>query len=506
MKSIFLKTLILPLLLLTSSLSFAQHVDDPFSPEKMKKDLEVFKEIRLQANSGLYKYRTEAQIDSIYQWAEDEIENSSTYLDFYNIISQLTDFEGSLHNDTGLPDKYWESLSAENFGYFPCPIKWIEGHWRINFEGGELPLGAEVIEINGEPMAEIVKNLHKYYTTDGFNLTAKRIGLRTHFSRYYRWHYGQKEEFDVTFKAIGSNTLENKMLESISYSDYYNKFRARHSFPYDQVDYMDLKEDQKYGFKQVNDSTGVLTLRSFSIGNETTDKHKRYAAFLDSIFSKIKNDKLQNLIVDVRLNNGGDDPNDLLAYSYLTQRNFQENTEAWIRFRKIPLIRYYDIWIPRFIRPFAVGGYNKQFQEIFPLEKDGAYYQDDTSEDHHVWQPQENAFTGNTYLLISPVVASAGSLFAAMLAGNENTITIGEETSGGYYGHNGHTTLTYALPKSKLTTSFSIVNLKQDVPVKSNQIHGRGIIPDYKVSQSFEDFINNEDTQMRFTLELIREN
>ncbi|MBQ0740838.1 peptidase, partial [Aquimarina celericrescens] len=87
------------------------------------------------------------------------------------------------------------------------------------------------------------------------------------------------------------------------------------------------------------------------------------AAFLDSIFSKIKNDKLQNLIVDVRLNNGGDDPNDLLAYSYLTQRNFQENTEAWIRFRKIPLIRYYDIWIPRFISPFVVGGCNKQFQE-----------------------------------------------------------------------------------------------------------------------------------------------
>ena len=84
-----------------SNIIFAQSIDDTFSQKKMRKDLEVFKNIRLKANSGLYKYRSEAQIDSIYLWAEKEIDKSSTYLDFYNIICQLTDFEGSLHNDTG---------------------------------------------------------------------------------------------------------------------------------------------------------------------------------------------------------------------------------------------------------------------------------------------------------------------------------------------------------------------------------------------------------------------
>ena len=467
----------------------------------MQKDLEVFKNIREQANSGLYKYRSKDQIDSIYNWAETEIEQSSTYLDFYNIICQLTDFEGSLHNDTGLPDKYWESLSAEPTGYFPYPIKWVEGKWRINFEGGELPLGAEVIEINGDPMEEVVKNTYKYYTTDGYNITGKRTGLRTHFSRYYRWHYGQQKEFEVVFKITDS--LETKTFKSVSYLDYYKNFRGRHSFPTDQVRYIDLKESQKYGYRQVDDSTGVLTLRSFSIGNETTEEHKTYAAFLDSIFIKLKKDNIENLIVDVRGNGGGDDPNDLLTYSYLTQRNFQENTKAWISFRKIPLLRYYDTWIPKFIRPLVVGGYNNQLQNIFPLEKGGKYFQDDTSDDHQVRQPHKNAFTGQIYLLISPAVASAGSLFAAMVAGNENTITIGEETIGGYYGHNGHTPFDYVLPKSKLLTSFSIVNLKQDVPEKSNQIYGRGIIPDYEVHQTLEDFLNNKDTQMEYTLELI---
>jgi len=48
----------------------AQSIDEPFSKDKMRKDLEVFKQIRISANSGLYKYRTKNEIDSIYHWAE----------------------------------------------------------------------------------------------------------------------------------------------------------------------------------------------------------------------------------------------------------------------------------------------------------------------------------------------------------------------------------------------------------------------------------------------------
>lgn len=91
-----------------------------------------------------------------------------------------------------------------------------------------------------------------------------------------------------------------------------------------------------------------------------------------------------------------------------------------------------------------------------------------------------------------------------MLSGNENTVTIGEETMGGYYGHNGHTPVEYKLPKSKIIIKFSVVNLEQDVPKKESQKYDRGIIPDYNVTQTFNDFLNNTDTQMNFTLELIK--
>lgn len=501
------KTLSFSLLFfIISNVIYGQSIDDSFQQDKMAKDLAVFKEIREKANSGLYKYRTKEQIDSLYQWAENEIKNLTTYTEFYNLISEVTDFEGSLHNNTSMPDKKWQHMRNEKMGYFPLPINWIEGKWIVNFKNGEIPLGAEIMSVNTIPTADLISRLGIHYTTDGQNLTGKRLGLRAHFPRYFRLNYGLQNTFKVVYKTHNTTKTEEILLNSVSYAKYYERFRDRHSRPFDQIYYTDLAKDQKYTFKQIDSLSGILTVHSFSMGNESSEEHKAYAKFLDSIFILIKERKLKNLIVDVRQNSGGQDPNDLITYSYLTERNFQENKEAWISFKKVPLLKYYDSSIPKFVRPLVVGTYNRELQDQFPLEKNGKFYQDETSDDHKIRVPNKNAFKGKIYLLISPAVASAGSLFAAMVAGNGNTTVIGEETMGGYYGHNGHIPMEYKLPKSKIVTQFSIVNLEQDVPKKENQMYNRGIIPDIKVNQTYDDYLNQKDTQMNFVLELIKKN
>ena len=492
------------LLFFTTYFANGQSIDEPFTQKKMKQDFEIFKQISKDANSGLYKYRTKQQIDSIYYWGNLQIEKLTTYRDFYNLICTISDFEGSVHNNISLPKKYAENLKNEKFGYFPFPLKWIEGKWLVNIDDKEIPVGAEIISINSVPISEIIPNLYKYYSTDGLNITGKRIGLRTNFSKYYRLHYGLTKTFKVSYLNPTSKLLETKIIESVGNKKYYENFNKIHSLPLDKYYYYDLKENQKYNYNPLDSITGILTIHTFDMGNEATNEHKKYKQFLDSIFVDINVKGIKNLIVDIRNNGGGTDPNDLITYSYLTHRNFQENKAAWISFNKIPLIRYYNIGIPKFIRPLVVGKYNKQFQEQFPLEKDGKFYQDEKSKDHKTWYLNQNAFTGTIYLLTSPAIASAGSLFAAMVAGNQNTITIGEETMGGYYGHNGHTPLEYKLPKSKIIIQFSVVNLEQDVPKNEKQKYDRGIIPDYEITQTFDDFIKNTDTQMNFTLELIK--
>lgn len=496
------------LFFIVSNVIFAQSIDDPFSRKKMRKDLEVFEKIRLKANSGLYKHRTKQEIDSIYNWADEQIDKSSTYRDFYNIICQLTDFEGSLHNDTSLPKKINQSLKNEERGYFPFPIKRIEAKWIINYDKGKIPLGAEIISINNEKIESIVENLYKYYTTDGINTTGKTIGINRNFSRYYRLNYGSHNSFKVAYEAHNSDQIQFATLQGVSYVSYYKNFDSRYSKSFDRLDYESPeKKKEKYNYRKINDQTGILTINTFDIGVNADDpKHKIYVGFLDSVFSEIEVSKIHNLIVDVRHNGGGTDPNDLVSYSYLTQRNFSENKQAWISFRKIPYLRYIESKIPSFLRFLGVKKYNKWFQKEFYIEKGNGFYQGSSSEDHKIRKPNKHAFKGKIYLLISPRVASAGSLFAAMVTGNKNSEVIGEEAMGGYYGHNGHTPMTYILPKSKIETTFSIVNLEQDVPKKKNQLNNRGIIPDYEVSQNFEDYLKQKDTQMNFVLDLIKKN
>ncbi|MBC9796908.1 S41 family peptidase [Sinomicrobium weinanense] len=498
-----MKYLLVLLWLVMACPVFSQSVDDHFPRSKMRKDLELFKKIRISANSGLYKYRSEEETDSIYAWAEDEIERSESFRDFFNVIVKLTDFEGSLHNGTSLPKKYGKALKAEQSGYFPYPVKLVEDKWILNIKDAEIPLGAEIISVNDRPVKEIMPHLYKYYTTDGINITGKSIGINYSFSKYYRLNYGRKNTFKVCFIPHGADSISCKTLKSTSYKAYYKNIKNRYSRSYDEGDYKDWEEEESYAFKNIDRETAILTVHSFSLGDKTSPGHLRYARFLDSVFTVLKERKTKNLILDVRHNGGGTDPNDLVTYSYLTDRNFVENRQAWISFNKVPYLRYVYSKIPAFLRPFGAGKYKKMLREEFPLEKDGKFYETETSEDHKVRTPKENAFTGKVYLLISPRVASAGSLFAAMVAGNRNTVTVGEEAMGGYYGHNGHTSMTYILPKSKLEISFSIVNLEQDVPEKKNQVYNRGIIPDYTVKQTFEDYLEHKDTQMEFVLELI---
>lgn len=493
------------LFFLLPSTLYAQTFDSPLSQRKMRKDLQVFKSIRIDANSGLNRYRTQQETDRIYTWAEQEISKLKTYGEFYNLISTLTNFEGSLHNETYLPKKTKEALRKELTGYFPYPLKWIDGTFRCNLENGLIPLGSEIISINGEDLQYIVPKLYILYTTDGFNTTGKRIGINYNFSKYYRMLYGLQDDFTVEYIKPNTTKPLSISIKSVGYKAYYTNVKKRYSRPYDHKTYKNFQKNEMYTYKQVDESSGILTINTFGIGDDEHDpEHKSYISFLDSVFTTLQTKKINHLIVDIRENGGGTDPNDLETYSYLTQRPFQENKEAWIAFNKIPHLNHYDSPIPKFLRPLGVGKFNKLFQSIFPLEKDGKFYQNDTSKDHQIRYPKPNAFTGQIYLLIGPSVASAGSLFGAMVTGDPNTISVGEESSGGYYGHNGHTPFTYVLPKSKIKTKFSVVNLEQDVQPKTNQKYTQGIIPDYHIVQSFTDYIDHKDTQMQFVFELIR--
>jgi hypothetical protein len=504
-----LNWLILGILFLTSpSLVYAQSANAVLSKEAMLEDLRLFREIREAANSGMYEYRSREEIDSTYRWAEKQITEASTILDLYIILSELTDFEGSLHNDTGLPDDLSSEFRNESTGYFPYPLIQLEGKSVMNLDSTPIPLGSEIISIDGRRSTELVLSFHKFYTTDGYNLTGKKSGIDVYFPIYYRYLNGPRDTFTVDYLPHGEQDIKTVRIPSTGYRDYSRNYRIRHSKYLDAAGSKGSTynlNNRTYSFEKIDDRAGLLTINSFLIGwNEEDKRHKAYVRFLDSVFTAVAQEGIENMIVDVRQNGGGTDPNDMVTYSFLSDRPFVENTEAWVSATRIPYWKHLDADVFFLIRPIAKMIFQRQLRKEFPIERNGRFYADDTSQDHQIRQPRSNAFTGRVYLLIGGNVASAGSMFAAMAAGNSNTKTVGEETMGGYWKHNGHQPVTYRLPNSGITTTFSIVNLVQDVVEDPKQPRGRGVLPDYPVRQTVGDFLERRDTQMEYVLRLVQ--
>jgi hypothetical protein len=487
--------------LINNSVFAQKSYEDKIGYSKLKSDLDFFCNIRKKANSGLYKYRTVNQIDSIEKKAYKKLSDQTTLREFFNIISELADYEGSVHNDVSFSEKIVKKIVADSV-YFPVPIKVLDGKIIVNSIESSIPVGAEIVSINGIKALEILKLNSIYYTTDGYSNVAKTFAQDGGFSAYLFFSLGKKLEYKVLYQMNSIAGIKEAVIKPVNRKIFSQHYKKRHSIILDSI--YTSKTQLPYSFEIINQNTVKLNIRSFAIGDNSKDlKHLQFVKFLDSCFIKIKkNVNIKNLIVDVRNNGGGSDPNDVVAFSYLAKNPFKENTKAFSNFVKIPSWKNVDYQAFFLKRIIAKWIYQKELREEFSIAKDNVFYQGN-SNDNTLRDPNKNAFNGQIYLLINPKVASAASLFAALVAGNTNAIVIGQETSGGYYGHNGHTPITYILPNSKIKYGFSIVNLTQDVQMKEKQPFGRGVIPDYNIEQTYVDFLNNTDTQMEFLLKLI---
>ncbi len=490
------------------------------SKEQMHADLKLFRDIREKANSGLYIYRSRKSIDSINKVALNETKRPMLTSEFYKIILRLTDFEGSVHNYTEVNVDYLNFLKTQK-SFLPYALKYIEGKIIFNNPNTVIPVGSRVVSINGMSDTDIMTAFYKYYPADGFTVTEKlSASVNSSFGIRYLLEYGLTDSFNIRFipPSAGSASEGNPLTASVAKSAAKNpaqvtlpsvtlgerevNLKRSHSAALDSL--TDFRLTPSYSFQKVDEQTGLLNLRVFSMATGVEDPaFKVYARFIDSVFNVLNSHKVPNLIIDVRGNPGGSDPTFEEPMMYLTDHSFKENTLAYTIFDEVPYEQYF--WGVSTDHKMAAQELEQGklfLKDRFPKLVNGKNPQ--AQKHNPVYHPKNPAYNGKVYLLIDERVASAASHFASLVKGYARNATIvGVETCGGYYVHNGHIPLVYQLPNSKIKTKFSIVHVVQDAPVKPDQPAGRGIIPDYEVWQSFDDFMNNRDTQMEFVKKLI---
>ena len=399
----------------------------------------------------------------------------------------ITDHTGSLHSDNYLPARI-DSLLTSEVSFFPYPVRIIDGALLVNTTHGPLPVGSRLLTINGQTVSDVLQRLGKYATTDRYNKTGKSFLISQYFARYYRLDYGPQAAYQLTYQAPDQAGISQLTVSAVNYGSAQEAFAQRYSLPLE-------RDTPAYELNLIDSlATARVTVRTFDLDDE-----QDYRRFLDSTFRLLnRRPDIRYLIVDVRQNGGGDDPNDLLLYSYLTKRSFRENKRAYTIFRNVPFPAY-------FVE--ARAGERQELEaelrtEYYARAQQGKYYL--RKKENPRWLPNPNRFRGKLVLLIGPQTASAGSLFASLVRNDPEAVVIGEETMGGYYGHTGHESVAYRLPNTQIRVKFSIIDLDQDVRILPFIPRGRGVIPDYTVKETPESFLRNHDTVLDFTLQLIK--
>lgn len=470
-------------------------LDDKLSYDEMVQDIKYFRTIREQVNSGLYVYRNKKEIDSIYNWAIQKAEISETIFDFYKIIAALTQFEGSCHNFTDLPNHATYYLTQKN-EYLPFTLKNVEGYLLQNSKGISIPLSAEIISINGILSNDIIKRFSQYYSSDGFTLNYKETAgfEKGMFDKFYI-EFGTHKNYKIIYKW---NNKEYKVvLPGISFEEFKNLQESRHSLSSDSS-----KQTGAYSLNKENNDTYRLILKTFDFANSKDDiAYKKFSTFLDNMLLTLEKERIKNLIIDLRGNGGGAGALYEKVFTYFTQRPFRDSQFAYTNFNQIPFKDKLVI-TPMFLANGVKNGHDVDLylKQIYPTSSQGKFYWAD--EKNPLILPNEKVFNGQIYLFIDENVASAGSHLASLFKSYTNAVVIGKETNGGYYEHNGHLPVVYELPNTKIQTGFSVVHVIQDVQNLNDQKKGSGVVPHIKVNQTPKEFLEQTDLYMTKVFEL----
>lgn len=414
---------------------FSGDVLGQLSSEQIKKDVLQLRKGLEKNHPELYWYTSREQFDSIWRHLDTQINDPMTDEEFLRLLLPVVASVKCSHT-LFYPSKDMMSRGPR----FPLTLNFIQGKGYIFGDSGrnDIPAGSELVTINGMTLDKIIDLILPALQAQGGNLGWKYVILENDFQNYYYYIVEQAERFVIEYNDPTTNQKIKKELKGIS--DQSSRTHWSKWYP------VEVGAPMSISFRNSNE-VAILTIRSLSKG-----RYKMYQqdfeATLAKYFKEIGEKEIKNLIIDLRGNEGGNNPE--LIYSYIVKpgdRNVKGSAD-----------------------------YIKPAKEIFQ---------------------------GPVVVLMNEKSISSQETFVAIFKNNDRGLTIGRQTSGSYNGLCGGNKRKIVLPNSRFEINIPLHVENWTFNNATHYQEGQGFPPDIQVDESIDDMLAGIDSVMQVALDRI---
>jgi len=398
--------------------------------------------------------------DSAYRQLITTVQKTENNYQYYRELQKFCAMLHDGHTDVNFPLSIDTSIMLTMFGPYRLFIENIDGKAiivRTNFsKKDEIPIGSEIIEVNGLPTKEYIRKEVMPYISSSTDYILDDLSI------YFLLKGLNGQSFKVKIKKPNDDIINLNLTHA--------KTKLIDTYPpFD-------KNWNLLDFKWYPNQIAYLALNTFNDPKIDT-------LFINQLPELYK---AQGLIIDLRNNGGGSTDIGVNILKYLTKDSLLYGSKQSSRLH----IPAYKAW-GEFRQPRDTVK-NVENKKEFLSFHDNLFYNFDYSPD--TFKLKVRKIVVPTAILIGHNTASAAEDFLIYADNQKHMIKIGDRT----YGSTGQPFL-FDLPGG----GTGRVCTKKDTYPDGREFVGYGIKPDIEVKKTLSDLIQNKDPELDKALEYL---
>jgi len=469
------------------------------SPAQAQEDLNTLRFALEYTHPRLYKYEDRATFshrwDSAYATLTEEISG----MDFLRMVSQLNAQVNCGHLYTIAQATLREELTRRKVLPFYVKLS-NEGIFLFDdcSAGAPIPNGSRLLTINGRTAEDVLAQILTGIPSDGLIETRKRRladqynnTLIKGFDLYYYLYVDRSEVFEIGYQEYATGEIRQIRKEGMTLENRRNALQALHGK--DQRSWYSTPSPRFQLNEELN--YALLTL-SRSFYDPKVDPN--YDSLLQAAFAQLQEKDVGHLIIDLRDNEGGSEHQEMELISYLSDQPYKLYAH---------ILQSHLDWRPLksviMERDTSQLVFNNDDEYMRRLSGDLWINNYEYDRNLQLQPPKATTFQGQVYVLINGGTFSSAADLAGAIKKTTKAVFIGEEAGGTFEGPTGGISMVVQLPHSEIMVRIS-PNTHLSYQYQQHPI-GSGVLPDYEILYTAEDWVEGKDLEIEKALELIQQ-